>query len=121
QHTRAAARRLSGRFPTRRASDLPPQSPYKGTGDATAALLAGQIDFSCSSIGPAHGLIKAGNLRALFVTTPERLASLPDVPTAKELGLGKMEQITGRSGIFGPPDIPPALVERNWTLVQKTG
>lgn len=99
----------------------PTQIPYKGTGDATAALLAGQIDFSCSSIGPAHGLIKAGNLRALFVTTPERLASLPDVPTAKELGLGKMEQITGWSGISGPPDMPPALVERIWALVQKTG
>src|SRR5690606_12768121 len=69
---------------------LPTQIPYKGTGEATSALLAGQVDFSCSSIGPAYGLIKAGNLRALFVTTPERLKTLPDVPTASELGIKKM-------------------------------
>lgn len=100
---------------------VPTQIPYKGTGEATSALLAGQIDFSCSSIGPAHGLIKAGNLRALFVTTPERLKSLPDVPTAKELGLGKMEQITGWSGISGPPGMPAELVEKIWKVMEETG
>ncbi len=100
---------------------VPTQIPYKGTGDATTALLAGQIDFSCSSIGPANGLIKAGNLRALFVTTPERLKSLPDVPTAKELGLDKMEQITGWSGISGPPDMPAELVEKIWKALEQTG
>lgn len=100
---------------------VPTQIPYKGTGDATSALLAGQIDFSCSSIGPANGLIKAGNLRALFVTTPERLKSLPDVPTAKELGLAKMEQITGWSGISGPPGMPADIVEKIWKAMEQTG
>lgn len=100
---------------------VPTQIPYKGTGEATSALLAGQIDFSCSSIGPAHGLIKAGNLRALFVTTPERLKSLPDVPTSKELGLEKMDQITGWSGISGPPNMPPELVNKIWKVMEATG
>lgn len=100
---------------------LPTQIPYKGTGEATTALLAGQVDFSCSSIGPAYGLLKAGSLRALFVTTPERLKDLPDVPTAKELGLGKMEQITGWSGISGPPNMPTEIVEKIWQIMAQTG
>src|SRR5690606_1595117 len=89
---------------------LPTQIPYKGTGEATTALLAGQVDFSCSGIAPAFGLLKAGNLRALFVTTPERLKDLPDVPTARELGLDGMSQITGWSGISGPPGMSDDLV-----------
>lgn len=99
----------------------PTQIPYKGTGEATSALLAGQVDFSCSSIGPAFGLIQAGNLRALFVTTPERLKTLPDVPTTKELGLSKMNQITGWSGISGPPDLPAEIVEKVWKVMAETG
>ncbi len=105
--------KLSGKRPT--------QIPYKGTGEATSALLAGQVDFSCSSIGPAYGLIKAGNLRALFVTTPERLKTLPDVPTAKELGLEKMNQITGWSGISGPPGMPDEIVQKIWKVMEQTG
>ncbi|MCC2596164.1 tripartite tricarboxylate transporter substrate binding protein [Pusillimonas sp. MFBS29] len=100
---------------------VPTQIPYKGTGEATSALLAGQVDFSCSSIGPAFGLINAGNLRALFVTTPERLKSLPDVPTAKELGLSKMNQITGWSGISGPPNMPAEIVEKIRKVMEETG
>jgi len=92
--------------------NTPQQIPYKGTGEATTSILSNQTDFSCSSIGPAYGLIQSGELRALFVTTPERLKTLPDVPTAKELGIGKMEQITGWSGISGPPNMPRELVEK---------
>jgi len=99
----------------------PQQIPYKGTGEATTSLLANQTDFSCSSIGPAFGLIQGGELRALFVTTPERLKSLPDVPTARELGIEKMEQITGWSGIAGPPNMPRELVQRIASLMEKVG
>lgn len=81
---------------------LPQQIPYKGTGEATASLMSGHVDFSCSSLGPMMGLIKSGKLRALFLTTPERYKLLPDVPTAAELGLPEMGQIIGWSGIYAP-------------------
>jgi len=102
-------------------NNTPQQIPYKGTGEATTSVLSNQTNFSCSSIGPAFGLIKSGELRALFVTTPERLKSLPDVPTAKELGIEKMEQITGWSGISGPPNMPPELVKKIASLMAKVG
>lgn len=50
--------------------------------------------------------IKAGSLRALAVTTPERLAMLPDVPTLAETGFANVD-LTGWGGIFAPADTPP--------------
>ncbi len=90
----------------------PTQIPYKGTGEATTSLLAGQTDFACGSIGTFLGQIKAGALRALMVTTSERLGSLPDVPTAREVGVPEMEKLAGWSGVFGPPGLPPEVVQR---------
>lgn len=101
--------------------EIPTEIAYKGTGEAITAILGGQVDFTCSSIGPAFGLLKNGDLRALLVTTPERLKTLPDVPTSTELGLKGMERITGWSGISGPPDMPKELVQKIWEAVQATG
>ena len=84
----------------------PTQIPYKGTGDASASLVGGQTEFACGSMGPSLGLIKGGQLRALMVTTPERMPQLPDVPTARELGYADMEPIVGWSALFGPPGLP---------------
>ncbi|WP_088279970.1 tripartite tricarboxylate transporter substrate binding protein [Ideonella sp. A 288] len=84
----------------------PTMIPYKGTGDAVQSLLAGETDFSCGSMGPFLAHIKAGTLRTVMVTTAERLASLPDVPTARELGYAEMERIVGWSAVFGPAKLP---------------
>lgn len=84
----------------------PTMIPYKGTGETVQSLLAGETDFSCGSMGPFLGHLKAGTLRALMVTTAERLASLPDVPTARELGYAEMERIVGWSAVFGPAKLP---------------
>lgn len=96
--------------------NLGPQTPtqiaYKGTGEATTSLLAGETDFACGSIGTFLGQIKAGTLRALLVTATERLASLPDVPTAREVGVPDMEKLAGWSGIYGPPGLPAEVVQR---------
>jgi tripartite-type tricarboxylate transporter receptor subunit TctC len=91
---------------------VPQQIPYKGTGEATSALLAGQIDFSCGSIGTMLNLIKDGQLRALLVTTPNRYKELPDVPTAAELGIGDMSQIIGWSGIYAPIGLPKPVMDK---------
>lgn len=91
---------------------VPTQIPYKGTGEATSALLAGDIDFACGSIGSFLPHIKQGTLRALMVTTPERLAVLPDTPTAAELGYAEMGRVIGWSGIYGPPGMSADVVAR---------
>jgi tripartite-type tricarboxylate transporter receptor subunit TctC len=91
---------------------VPQQIPYKGTGDATTALLAGEVDFSCGSIGTMLSLIKGGQLRALLITTPTRYKELPDVPTAAELGIPELGQIIGWSGIYAPKGTPKSVVDR---------
>jgi hypothetical protein len=91
---------------------VPQQVPFKGTNEAATALLAGQIDFSCGSIGTMLSLIKAGKLRALLITTPTRYKELPDVPTASELGIANMEQIIGWSGISVPLGTPKPVIDK---------
>jgi tripartite-type tricarboxylate transporter receptor subunit TctC len=90
----------------------PTMIPYKGTGDTVQSLLAGETDFSCGSMGPFLGHLKAGTLRALMITTAERMPSLPDVPTARELGYADMERIVGWSAIFGPAKLPADVRDR---------
>lgn len=85
---------------------VPTQIPYKGTGETVVSLLAGETQFSCGSLGAFTGHIKEGTLRALLVTTPERLKEMPDVPTAKELGYPEMEAIVGWSAVYAPPGLP---------------
>lgn len=90
----------------------PTMIPYKGTGDTVQSLLAGETDFSCGSMGPFLGHLKAGTLRAVMVTTAERMAAAPDVPTARELGYADMERIVGWSAVFGPPKLPADVRDR---------
>ncbi len=61
--------------------------PYKGSGPASQDLLAGQIQAMVDSVAAARSNIEAGKLRALGVTSAQRVAQLPDVPTFKESGL----------------------------------
>lgn len=84
----------------------PTMIPYKGTGDTVMSLLGGETQFSCGSMGAFLSHIKSGALRALFITNAERMPSMPDVPTARELGLPDLEKIVGWSAIYGPPNLP---------------
>jgi tripartite-type tricarboxylate transporter receptor subunit TctC len=59
--------------------------------------------------------VKSGTLRALLVT-PERIADLPDVPSAREAGFPDMEKIVGWTALMGPPGLPRDIVER-WVEV----
>ena len=61
--------------------------PYRGTGPALNDLLAGTVDFTITTPPPLLAQIRAGRLKALMVTGRQRLAALPDVPTATELGV----------------------------------
>lgn len=60
--------------------------PYKGSGPAAQDLLAGRLQAMVDSVAAAKGNIEAGKLRALGVTSTQRVAQLPNVPTLKEAG-----------------------------------
>lgn len=60
--------------------------PYKGVQEAVTAVAASQLDFAFPPIALAQAMIKAGRIRALAVTSPERVAVMPDVPTVAEKG-----------------------------------
>jgi len=61
--------------------------PYKGGAAAAVAILGGQVHLSFDQVSSSGPFIKAGRLRALAVTTPQRSKLLPDVPTIDESGL----------------------------------
>lgn len=84
--------------------------PYKGTGPALADVISGQITMNFSSLPPAVGQIKAGNLRALAVTGEKRVKSLPDVPTLKEQGIDVV--VTSWHGLFAPARTPDAVLDK---------
>jgi len=84
--------------------------PYKGTGPALADVISGIITMNFSSLPPAVGQVKAGNLRALAVTGEKRIKSLPDVPTLKEQGIDVV--VNGWHGLFAPAKTPDAILDK---------
>lgn len=95
------------------------QVAYKGGGEATAAVLSSEVDFTCNNLTALIGNIKGGKLRALLTTSPQRLPDLPDVPTAGEAGHPRLEALNGWSALYGPPGMDPALVEKWATVLPK--
>jgi tripartite-type tricarboxylate transporter receptor subunit TctC len=85
--------------------------PYKGGGPAMTDLIAGQIQlvFATTQVGLPQA--KAGRLRALAVTTPERIAADPDLPTVMESGVPGYE-VTNWHGLIGPKGLPRVVVDR---------
>jgi tripartite-type tricarboxylate transporter receptor subunit TctC len=84
---------------------------YKGGGEVTTSVLGGQVQFACNNAPTVIPHVKSGALRALLVT-PERLADLPDVPSAREAGFPDMEKIVGWTALMGPPGLPREVVDR---------
>jgi tripartite-type tricarboxylate transporter receptor subunit TctC len=84
--------------------------PYKGGGQAMNDLIAGHVDMNMASIAVAKGLIEAGKIRGLAVTSPGRSPALPNVPSLQEAGI-KTANVDLRFwwGIFGPAGIPDAV------------
>ena len=100
------------------ASNSAEQIGYKSGGEATAAVLSGQVQFLCNNLPTLGGQLKAGTMRGLLTTTSERLKDYPDIPAARELGFAPMEQVMGWSGLYGPPGLPPQVVAK-WVDVLK--
>ncbi|WP_125777528.1 tripartite tricarboxylate transporter substrate-binding protein [Antribacter gilvus] len=83
--------------------------PYDGTGPAMADLVGGQVDFMCDQTTNTTGQISAGEVKAYAVTTPERVESLPDLPTTAEEGLPDLE-VTVWHGLYVPTGTPDDVV-----------
>jgi tripartite-type tricarboxylate transporter receptor subunit TctC len=84
--------------------------PYTGAGPAIMGLLGAQVDALASGPASVAGQIKAGKMRALAHWGEGRLATMPDVPSFKELGvpIGYSQW----SGIFVPAGTPPAVISK---------
>ena len=85
--------------------------PYKGSSPALTDLMAGRIDLMFDSLATSMPFIKAGNLRALAVTSRARSAQLPDVPTMAESGFANFETSVW-FGLFAPRGTPAPVVSR---------
>lgn len=85
--------------------------PFKGGGPAAAAVLSGQPPIGSIAGSAPLPHIKAGKLRALAVSSAQRLAALPDVPTLRELGFSGMEDYTW-VGFFVPAGTPADVAQR---------
>jgi len=85
--------------------------PYAGAGPAQLGLLAGQTDFMFDNLASALAQIRAGKLKALAVTTSQRAAGLPEVPTVAESGLQGFDVSTW-FGVFAPAGTPAPVIAR---------
>lgn len=90
--------------------------PYKGSGEITTSLLAGQTQFACSNLGALLGQFRAGTLRPLMTTTREPLKDLPNVPTARSLGWPDMERLAAWSALAAPAGLQREAATR-WANV----
>lgn len=92
--------------------------PYKGSTLAHPDLMGGRVSLMFDTLTATGAQIKSGKLRALAVTTPQRLALLPDVPTVAEAGLAGYETSTW-GGLLAPAGTPAATIARLNTEVNR--
>jgi tripartite-type tricarboxylate transporter receptor subunit TctC len=85
--------------------------PYRGGAEVIADLIAGRVDFYFCPLATALPLIKAGQVRALLVSTPKRVAELPDVPTPVDIGLKDADSAIWY-GVFMPAKTPRDIVNK---------
>lgn len=102
---------LAGEMLERRAGFQALQVPYKGAGPAMTDLLGGQVPLYFGSSGSVLSQINGGKIRALAVTSAQRLPVLPNVPTVAEQGYAGFEATTWL-GLVGPAGMPAEAVAR---------
>jgi tripartite-type tricarboxylate transporter receptor subunit TctC len=85
--------------------------PYKANSPAITALISGEVQLYISDVGLLLPHAKSGKLRALAVTSLDRSALVPDLPTVAASGLPGYEMI-GVTGVFAPPKTPATFVSR---------
>jgi tripartite-type tricarboxylate transporter receptor subunit TctC len=94
--------------------------PYRGSGPALMDMVGGTMDVMFDNLPSSLPQIKAGKLKALAVTSRERSAVLPDVPTIEEAGGLKGFDATSWFGLLAPAGTPPDIVNRIQQEVAKS-
>ena len=85
--------------------------PYKGSGPVSADVLGGQVPLGVVDVPSAISNVKAGKVRALAVTSKQRISAAPDVPTFEEAGVPGYEAI-GWFGVVAPKATPRPVIDR---------
>ncbi|WP_313296259.1 tripartite tricarboxylate transporter substrate binding protein [Diaphorobacter sp.] len=88
--------------------------PYKGNAPAMTDVIGGQISMMMDIISTASGYIHGKKVRAIGVTSPQRNAMLPDVPTLAESGIDSLKgfDVGGWYGVYGPKGMAPELTTK---------
>ncbi|MCJ0762751.1 Bug family tripartite tricarboxylate transporter substrate binding protein [Variovorax terrae] len=88
--------------------------PYKGSGPAIQDVIGGQVDMMFDTTVVAAPHIQSGKLRAIAVTSAQRLSSLPDVPTVAESGVAGLQdfEVVSWQAIFVPAGTPAPVIDR---------
>jgi tripartite-type tricarboxylate transporter receptor subunit TctC len=86
--------------------------PYKGSAPALNDVVAGHIPLMFCDIPPVLGMLRAGKVRALGLTTLSRVPALPDVPTIAEAGLPEFGAMPGWHMLVAPGRTPRDIVEK---------
>ncbi|MDN3563057.1 Bug family tripartite tricarboxylate transporter substrate binding protein [Paeniroseomonas aquatica] len=87
------------------------QVTYRGTPAAMTDLLGGRLQYMVVDLGPAVAHLRAGSIRALAVTTAQRIELLPEVPTLQEAGLPGFD-FASWNAVWMPARTPPAIIDR---------
>lgn len=85
--------------------------PFKGPADAVSALLGNQVQAMFATVPNAAALVRGGKLRAIAVTSPQRLSALPGVPTLAEAGVQGVE-LKEWEGLVAPAGTPRAIIDK---------
>jgi putative tricarboxylic transport membrane protein len=96
-------------------------TPFNSGGDVATNLLGGHVDAAMANPSEVWEQMRAGKVRALAITAPERLKDLPDVPTLKEVGVDLVvSQFRGIAGPKGIPDDVVAVLEEGFKKVAES-
>ena len=94
--------------------------PFRGNGPALVDVIAGQVSFIFHPMGGLHEYVVGKRVRALGITTNQRHALYPDVPTMKELGFSGFEEAQSWSGMLAPAGVSPAIVDKLSAVIRKS-
>ena len=84
---------------------------YRGSAPALNDVVSGHIDYICDSTMGIAEQIKSGSVKAFAITSPDRVAALPEVPTSKEAGLPKYDMSVW-AAVFAPKGTPKPILDK---------